>query len=74
MADVVYAKSNTSVTNEHGVIYQLKGGEAWDADDPLVHQHPNMFTPSPVKARTSQGWIETATAEPGKKRKSGRGA
>lgn len=73
MANVVYATSNTSVTNKHGVIYRINGGEAWDADDPIVKDHPHLFTSDPIKARTSQGWVETATAEPGKKRRSGRG-
>jgi hypothetical protein len=73
--NVVYATATTSVTNVHGVIYRINGGEAWNADDPIVKQHPSLFSPHPVKARTSDGWqeVETATARPGEKRKSKRG-
>ena len=69
---IVYAKSNTSITNEHGVVYRLAVGQAWDADDPVVKAHPGLFSDSPRAVRTSQGWVETATAVPGVKRKSGR--
>jgi hypothetical protein len=73
--NVVYATTTTSVTNAHGVIYRINGGEAWDADDPIVQQHPDLFARHPVKARTSQGWadIETMTAKPGEKRRTKRG-
>lgn len=70
--NVVYAKSTTSVTNAGGVIYRLEAGQAWSADDPIVKTHPTLFADSPLKARTSRGWVETATAAPGEKRKSGR--
>lgn len=69
---IVYAKSTTSVSNEHGVIYRLEGGQAWSASDPVVKTHPELFSDTPVKARTSSGWVETATANPGERRKSGR--
>ena len=68
MSDIVYAKSTTSVANEGGVIYRIEGGQAWSADDPIVLAHPDLFSDEPVKVRTSTGWVETATANPGEKR------
>jgi len=68
----VYAKSNTSISNQHGVVYRLVAGEAWDADDLLVRAHPEAFADSPPRRRTSNGWVEKASAAPGEKRKSGR--
>lgn len=69
---LVYAKSTTSVANSHGVIYRVEINQPWDADDPLVAQHPELFSSFPPGTRTSSGWVETATAAPGEKRKSGR--
>jgi hypothetical protein len=71
--NIVYAKSDSSV-GLNGLIFRLRTGEAWDADDPLVKQHPECFQDHPPFARTSQGIerVEQATAAPGEKRKSGR--
>lgn len=70
---LVYAKSTASVTNEHGVIYRVEINQPWDADDPLVKQHPDLFSSLPPGTRTSTGWVETATAAPGEKRNVKRG-
>jgi len=69
---IAYAKSTLSTTSDHGVIYKLTEGQAWDADDPIVKQRPHLFSDLPPRVRTSQGWVETATAVPGEKRRSGR--
>ncbi len=67
---IVYAKSTTSVTTEHGVIHRLERGAAWDASDPVVVGHPDMFSVSPLLVMTSdRGLVEQATAAPGEKRK-----
>lgn len=68
---LVYANSNCSITNSHGVAYRLVAGEPWDADDPLVKHRPQFFTKQPVIVKTSaHGWVrvEQATAAPGEKR------
>lgn len=70
--NLVYAKSQFSSTTEHGQIVRVQPNEAWDANDPFVKAHKDMFSKTPIKARTVSGWVETATAEPGEKRKSGR--
>lgn len=69
----VYAIADTSITNTHGLPFRLHRGEVWDADDPLVGEHPGMFSSQPVIARVSrgQGWeiVEQATAAPGERRR-----
>lgn len=68
---LVYANSTGSITNDHGVTFNLKAGEAWDADDPLVKQRPRFFSPEPVLVMTSAHGlvrVEQATAAPGEKR------
>jgi hypothetical protein len=70
---IVYAKSNTSVVNAGGVIYRLEAGQAWDSEDPIVKAHPQAFSEIPVRMRTFQGWVETATAAPGEVRNTKRG-
>lgn len=72
MANVVYAKSQFSATTASGQIIRVRPGEAWDADDPFVKAHKTNFSEEPIRARTSKGWVETATQAPGEKRKSGR--
>lgn len=69
----VYALSDTSITNEHGVAFRLHKGEVWDANDPLVKHRPECFSDTPVIARVSkgEGWrpVEQATAVPGERRR-----
>ncbi len=60
-------------------------GEAWDAEDPLVLQHPDWFADSPpeIKRSTNRSYtaesallaapVEQATAAPGEKRTLRRG-
>ena len=69
---LVYAKTQFSATKANGQIEKVFPGMAWAADDPFVKEHKTMFSDVPVKARTSHGWVETATAGPGEKRRSGR--
>ena len=69
---IVYAKSTLSTTSEHGVIYRLTEGQAWDDQDPIVTQRPHLFDVLPPRVRTSKGWVETATAAPGEKRQTKR--
>lgn len=38
---------------EHGV--WLSGGEAWFADDPFVGAHPEMFSVTPPRVRSTVG-------------------
>jgi hypothetical protein len=70
---IVYAKSTTSVTTGIGLIHRLTRGDAWDADDPVVEAHPDMFSETPTFVNTSaRGWVEfveQATAAPGEKRR-----
>ena len=75
---ICYAQSTVSTTNAGGVIYRLNVGEVWDDNDQLVKEHPNLFSKTPPRIRTSRGWvppeavIETATAAPGEKRRTKR--
>lgn len=64
---VVYAKSTTSTARD-GLVFRLQEGEVWDADDPLVQQHPDLFSKKPTKIRRSGRGVERMTAAPGENR------
>lgn len=71
--NLVFANASCSITDGNGMIYQLRRGEPWDADDPLVVSRPTFFSKVPVTARSSRvgsGFVdvEQATAAPGEKR------
>lgn len=53
----------------NGRLYNVPAGEPWDADDPLVRAHPDLFDTEPAKVhRTTAGPVEQATAAPGERR------
>ena len=64
---VVYAISTTNTARD-GLIFRLAEGEVWDADDPLVKAHPDLFSKEPTKVRRSAPRVERATAAPGERR------
>lgn len=71
-SSIVYAKTN-GVLAHAGQRVQIRVGEAWAADDPLVAQYPDAFSKAPLGVRvttTPSGWaeVEQATATPGEKR------
>lgn len=68
---IVYAKSNTAVPGPHGSTFDLREGEAWDADDPVVAGRPDAFSDTPIRVRTSRGYqiVESATSVPGQRRR-----
>jgi len=68
----VFAKWSTGIGGPHGSTFELKEGEAWDAEDPVVLGRPDAFTDTPLRVRTSQGMrevVEAATAAPGQRRR-----
>jgi len=72
---VVYATVNTTVTRPSGVGISIHAGEHWPASDPVVKDHPGLFTadPAEVGLRISAPLaddppVEQATAAPGEKR------
>lgn len=69
---IVYAKS-TAVLAHSGDRVQVRAGELWDGDDPLVARYPDMFVEAPNVVRSTaseNGYteVEQATAAPGEKR------
>lgn len=69
---IVYAKSQFSTILKSGLPVRVLPGEGWDASSEVVKSYPDAFSDVPVKVRNDRGWVETATAAPGEKRKSGR--
>jgi len=74
---VVYAKTTTMVIRPSGAGVNIRKGEHWPANDPVVRDHPELFSRDPrVGLRVSaplvddddQPVIERATAAPGEKR------
>lgn len=43
-------------------------GQVWDANDPFVKAHKDMFTDTPVRVHRTIAVVEEATAAPGAKR------
>lgn len=69
--------ATTAVFYDNGRRVGLRAGEAWDADDPFVASHPELFTDEPVTGirRTVEQveerpveQVETAAKRPGGKR------
>lgn len=78
--EIVFAKT-AAVVAFAGQRIRLNPGEPWDAEDPFVKEHPEMFAEHVRAARSTQdsrGFreydeIETATRAPGEKRLGRRG-
>lgn len=69
MANIVYPTLTGWVrTGEHPTF--LNSAEPWDADDPFVHAHPDLFSADPGFAprRSVPAGVEQASAAPGEKR------
>lgn len=71
MRRFVFARASVSL-RERGSKYptQVKEGQAWHADHPLVKDHPDAFSSEPLVIYP-RGWeapVEQATAAPGEKR------
>lgn len=68
---VVFGKTNTSVGFKGGVV-RVTENEIWDAADPFVKDHPELFDATPPKVRSTTDPrhrpVERAVAAPGRKR------
>lgn len=70
---VVYAVAQCG-TEYNGQTINLKPGDCWAADDPVVLQHPGLFQDDPIPRRTVPApVVEQATREPGERRGTRRG-
>jgi hypothetical protein len=75
--DIVYATATTTVGLRSGGQILLGKGTHWPASDPVVEDHPELFSADPryglVFTTQPDGWdaapIETATANPGEQRR-----
>lgn len=75
---VVYATANASVATAHGRVIPVRFGTHWSAEDPLVKEHPGLFSDEPLYGMSHSSpaaqelaetpVIEIATSEPGEKR------
>ena len=80
--DVVYAKYSTQVATPDGGRHFVQGGQHWPADDPVVKAAQDVFSPdarygvsySTPPAELADPPVEQATAAPGEKRNTRRGA
>lgn len=80
--DVVYAKYSAQVETPDGGRHAVYGGQHWPADDPVVRANPAVFTPdarygmaySTPPPEMAEPPVEQATAVPGEKRNTRRGA
>jgi hypothetical protein len=79
--NVVYATGSTQVTTPDGGRYNVRRGEYWPADDPVVKAaKPGVFSADPLmgglrthNGRPPEAPVEQATAGPGEKRTTRRG-
>lgn len=70
--NVVFARTSAVVAHA-GKRIQVRAGEAWDGNDPLVASHRELFADAPHALRnttTERGFaeVEQATQAPGEKR------
>ncbi len=78
--DIVYATATTQVGTRHGDRILVGKGTHWPADDPVVQDHPDLFSADAryglVFTVEPAGWgdpvrersVEQATAAPGERR------
>lgn len=64
----VFAKSTTVVGTRGGGTTHVQEGEVWSSHDPIVIDHPDLFSDKPTKVRGAKDTVEEATASPGEKR------
>ena len=72
--------TTTAIVHVDGAQRRIIGGSHWPANDPVVAQHPTLFSQSPLYGMQwsvePDGWndppverpVEQATAAPGEKR------
>lgn len=65
---IVVAIATTGV-GYNGEVITVREGEAWDARDPFVRRHPELFSGEPTaRVRRTRPYVEQATANPGELR------
>jgi hypothetical protein len=68
----VYSTGTCGTADADGIGYNLREGECWAADDPLVLLRPGLFSDTPpgpnFPRRTVQHVVEQAPAEPSGRR------
>ena len=79
MIEPVFATTSATVTTEAGATLLVRKGTHWPADDPIVRQHPDLFSADArygmQYTRQPAGFnapVEQATAAPGEKRQTRR--
>lgn len=74
--NIVYGADTAAISHEGSSVLVTKG-DVWDADDPFVKAHANLFTDTPdpenVKRTVARDRIEQATQNPGETRTTKRG-
>ena len=72
MPTSVFAAESCVTDTAEGITVQLRGGEAWLADDPFVKQRPDLFVKEPpveyLGRTVHPSVVEQATAAPGERR------
>lgn len=65
------ATASAIIVGRGGAQVIIRQGDAWDADDPIVVAHPDMFSVDAKHARSTgaaeQAPVEDKTARPGRK-------
>lgn len=73
MANIVVAKQTAHISHA-GQRWRIIRGQAWDPSDPLVKAFPDLFAADGRVVHRSVPAVEQATAAPGEKRTTRRGA
>ena len=67
-ASIAVAVTSTLIVGRHGDRILVRAGDAWDAEDPFVQAHPDLFTTDAKAARRAPAdVVEDKTANPGRK-------
>jgi hypothetical protein len=64
-----YVFSQAACSFEYdGRTINLTPDQVWDANDPVVVAHPDLFAAAPLRVHRTVSPVEEATAAPGQKR------
>lgn len=47
MLEAVYPVADAALTLANGAVYPVRRGQHWWANDDVVREHPDMFSPDP---------------------------
>lgn len=66
MTKIVFATVTQMVFGPGDLRYNLREGDTWAAEDPLVQQYPDFFSAEPTRLLRTEPGTPTVAAKPAK--------